>query len=260
MITHEKYLSLSTKSHEIGKNMSRNERQDLYFHPDIMMNQKNDDGDVDMYHNEDGDVDTYHNEEKGTAAVTTTTTTSTTCPLQPQDVWNHFFELCSTISSAKTSAEIQSSILSLREDIFTEENRRKGLHWVKCMRDVVNRVYRLRLERPSLWTNIVANEYADLLKSLRGSIPGYENHMKAIAHAHRMTQTYGFEMEDICAQVVDLVNYYSSQRTRLHMTETWKGLKKREKIRRSMLPWLKLLPLDSSLRVNFMNDCMDYIR
>ena len=242
MITHEKYLSLSTKSHEIGKNMSRNERQDLYFHPDIMMNQKND----------DGDVDTYHKEEKSTAAVTTT--------LQPQHVWNRFFELCNTISSAKTSTQIQSSILSLREDIFTEENRRKGLHWVKCMRDVVNRVYRLRLERPSLWTNIVANEYADLLKSLRENIPGYENHMKAIAHAHRMTQTYGFEMEDICAQVVDLVNYYSSQRTRLHMTETWKGLKKREKIRRSMLPWLKLLPLDSSLRVNFMNDCMDYIR
>ena len=156
MITHEKYLSLgSTKSNEIGKNTSHceKERQDLYFHPDVMMNQKNDDGDVDMYHNEDGDVDTYHNEEKGTAAVTTTTTTtSTTCPLQPQDVWNHFFELCSTISSAKTSAEIQSSILSLRENIFTEENRRKGLHWVKCMRDVVNLVYRLRLERPSLWT------------------------------------------------------------------------------------------------------------
>ena len=172
MITHEKYLSLSTKSHEIGKNMSRNERQDLYFHPDIMMNQKND----------DGDVDTYHKEEKSTAAVTTT--------LQPQHVWNRFFELCNTISSAKTSTQIQSSILSLREDIFTEENRRKGLHWVKCMRDVVNLVYRLRLERPSLWTNTVANEYADLLKSLRGNIPGYENHMKAIAHAHRMTQTY----------------------------------------------------------------------
>lgn len=194
------------------------------------------------------------------AYLTTTKKNTATCPLHPQDVWSRFFELCDTISKAKTSTDIQSSILILHKTILIEENRRKGLHWVKCMRDVVNRVCQSRRKRPSLWTNEVAREYADLLKSLRENIPGYENHMKAIVHAQHMIQTYGFEMQDICAQIVDLINYYSSQRTRLHLNERWKGLKKREKIRRSMLPWLKLLPLDNSLRVRFMNDCMEYIR
>ena len=49
------------------------------------------------------------------------------------------------------------------------------------------------------------------------------------ARTPTLEHRYGFEMEGVCAQVVDLVNYYSSQRTRLHMNETWKGLKKREK-------------------------------
>ena len=54
MIAHEKYLSLgSTKTNEIGKNdihIARRRDRIFTFTPTFMMNQKNDDGDVDMYH------------------------------------------------------------------------------------------------------------------------------------------------------------------------------------------------------------------
>jgi hypothetical protein len=254
-IEYEKYILLSTaeKDDDDNSKYKKNERQELYFNDP---REKRNTFSIEKEQQQSlpspsGDRNNVDDNKKKTTI---------TFPLQPETVWNRFFQLCNTISKAKTSKDIETSLSDLRKYVLNEENRREGLHWVKCMRDVVNLVNQSRLSRPLLWTNEVAKEYANLLKSLRESIPGYQNHMKAIAHALRMTRTYGPDMQDLCAQVVDLVNYYSSQSNRLRMNEVWKGLKKREKVRRSMLPWLKLLPLDSSLRVDFVNDCMDYIR
>jgi len=254
-IEYEKYILLSTaeKDDDDNSKYKKNERQELYFNDP---REKRNTFSIEQEQQQSlpspsGDRNNVDDNKKKTTI---------TFPLQPETVWNRFFQLCNTISKAKTSKDIETSLSDLRKYVLNEENRREGLHWVKCMRDVVNLVNQSRLSRPLLWTNEVAKEYANLLKSLRESIPGYQNHMKAIVHALRMTRTYGPDMQDLCAQVVDLVNYYSSQSNRLRMNEVWKGLKKREKVRRSMLPWLKLLPLDSSLRVDFVNDCMDYIR
>ena len=98
MITHEKYLSLSSKTNNEAENDIENwewERQDIYFHSDITINQASCTGSNDSC------------DEKNTA----------TCPLHPQDVWSRFFELCDTISKAKTSTDIQSSILILHKTI-----------------------------------------------------------------------------------------------------------------------------------------------
>jgi len=179
--------------------------------------------------------------------------------IRPVELWTGFAKQLDRLRASNTSTEISRSLCSLR-GLLCFENRCRGLDWKKCLRDIlVVARDKNRIQSGDLWTEDVATKYRELLMSLTRAT-GFKFHMKQLTMANNIVDGFGSDMEYTCAQMIDLIDYYATQKHRVNINRTWRGdTKILKKISSALLPWTRLLPIAADFREAFVTKCVKYI-